>query len=302
MKRSLDIDVDLCNIDKELAKRILAPSSVRVDNMIDSKDEIDGVSVFHFYPRDVTTTKINGLQIHIPADEDAAIDMIGMYVLYLSILREEHNHLLGQFKSLFFGLKRNKRQLKKYFQAGGTQFGFFLFAKLHNATTSYLRECYDHVPIEEATIDFIKIIVAIKQREYPVLKEISHHSRTNQSRPGSSGGGNSSFRTGNQSTAPSNPSTNPSKQKTSQMRGSGNGLFVSTMPGGGLFGFPKKLVNRTNDPPIPTNSNGTRICFNAILFKDCGNQNCKFSHEIAENANKIDNWAKGNNLPIKKRE
>ena len=293
-KMALKLDVELSTFDSALLKRIIYPSSFRVDNPIDTRTDIEGFSIFHMIPRGATSVKINNLKVCIPDDADTAIDMLALMTINLSILRPKKHFLLHQIEMLHQGCHRHRRQLKKLFDTGGDRFGFFLFKKIHNEMSSYLGDCYDEVSSSHTTLDFARLVRCLKQNDFPVI------TKSNGSSSSSSSGRNSSNH--NQEVKDKDKQSKQRSTSQPRTRGTGNGPYVSTLPDGKVYTFPADKVNKRNNPPIPTDSTGKRLCFNRMVFATCGNTNCSFSHDIGSYTNKITEWITGNNIPLKKRE
>ena len=298
--RELGVSFNLATLDEKFCDRLMKPAESHEDLMISELKDISGFSFTGFITRGMNYITVNGQKAGKPNSTSQLLDMIGHTWAYLTLERKK-SALTHHFGKLYRGLKCNENQLRTYFDRGGEAFGTNISILIHNLTTSFLNSCYEQEPYD-ASIHLTfhsEIIQKISLNTYPKIKNDNNYDRAggrnqNRNNSKSSGNGSNGYRNGS--------NDNHSSNARGQNRSTSKGPFIYTGKRGQLNKYLGKDAIASMGNSIPTDADGTRLCFRGFTYENCTRPNCRFSHKINENIDKIESWMKTHNLPFKKRE
>ena len=310
--KELGVSFNLATLDEKFCDRLMKPAESHEELMISELKDISGFSFTGFIGRGMNYITVNGQKAGKPNSTSQLLDMIGHTWAYLTLERKK-SALAIHFGKLYKGLKCNENQLRTYFDRGGEAFGTNISILIHNLTTSFLTSCYDKEPYDPSIhLTFhSEITQKIALNMYPKIKNDNNYDRSgsrnqNRNNTKSSGGGYNGNRNGgddnryngNRYGGDDNRSSNARGQKRSTVKSP----FIYTGKRGQLNKYLGRDAVASMGNSIPTDADGTRICFTCLSYENCTRNNCRFSHKINENIDKIESWMKTHNLPFKKRE
>ena len=298
--KELGISFNLATLDEKFCDRLMKPAESHEDLMISELKDISGFSFTGFVCRGMNYITVNGQKAGKPNNTSQLLDMIGHTWAYLRLERKK-SALAHHFGKLYNGLKCNENQLRTYFDRGGEAFGTNISILIHNLTTSFLNSCYEkeHYDASIHLTFHSEITQKISLNTYPKIKNDNNYDRSgnrnqNRNNSRSSGGGYNGYRNGSDD--------NRSSNARGQNRSTSKGPFIYTGKRGQLNKYFSRDAIASMGNSIPTDADGTRICFRGFTHEKCNRNNCRFSHKINENIDKIETWMKTHNLPFKKRE